>query len=371
MRAIGRMPAEFLALTVSFAACHRDVRNSADNDGPATSLSEARSASAVEWRNRLEKSRLILTVGELDSDRRELVFGSVIAGRIVPNYGVIVLDEHFEEFRAFDFAGRLLTRFGHAGFGPGEFLSPAGFDVSGDSSVFLLERNGRVSRFAFWRGHASFRDGFRLETGRAEGICVIGDTVFIRGSDRSRDTDISALSYSGRRLLTFEPTPRHDSWIMRSQLASGNMVCNSREGLVASFRDHTATLSVYNPLGSLLHSDTIPGYVSPIIELLPDGGVRQSIPPDSEGVDQLLSICALDGGHFLVQVARMAFDRQALRARIVKRRSYVYDSDAGRFEAVMKDLPKILDVRDGLILSITDDPFPVFEVWNYGRDIQS
>lgn len=114
-----------------------------------------------------------------------------IAGlEVAPDGRIVVLDDGDATVAVFDRTGRLLTVFGGAGDGPGEFRTIGASAIAGDTLIVLDRAHGRLTRFAL--------DGSVLDT-RRTGFAV-GRHGFPDRMDALADGSLVLQAGSGCRI---------------------------------------------------------------------------------------------------------------------------------------------------------------------------
>lgn len=288
-----------------------------------------------------------------------------LTGLAVTGDGVLLaLDAGLNTVRVIAPDGRLLSRYGRGGAGPGEFLAPSAIAYHGQSrQAFVLDPgNGRILILGFDGRTLSYRAAISVSP-LAHDMCLTGDQVFLYSPSEDGSPPIQTFSLAG------EPTGRFGEAfgnaggpLVRFALGGAKMACVEHAGSPGEGTIVLATLIrpevvAYSTSGSIRwRRSTLPEFKE--IPLETQGrGVRMATTAHSEWhqVD-----AAFPGGRGFVAIQ---VRRYSVRNRPTERVTHLIDVVTGRVVSSLSSLPKLFLVTGDRAYAGDEEPFPRLVVY--------
>jgi hypothetical protein len=280
---------------------------------------------------------------------------------------VIIVDGQKKRVSAFAPDGRLISATGRRGSGPGEFLMPFAPAFRGDTLHVVDAGNARISTYVLRESNLALQGHSRLPIGRVSGMCILDDAMFLLGlHDRRivhRLTPLGAVSQSfGEPLLSEHP-------VTAARSAVGELVCDSQNRLVIFVSQHLGIVRAYSPEGRLLWQTQLPGFVPPIFDVMPGGGLILQRPKGRSHADVVPGPPVLlpDGATALIQfgsVEQFSKNNGSL-ADITKVTSVRLDLRTGAVTGTTTSLPRLHMSAGQLVYGHSSDPYPRVEVYRW------
>lgn len=236
---------------------------------------------------------------------------STVPGAVRDDGLVALVDRRFATIQFFDESHSAHASVTIANESDTALSNPSDVAFTSDRRLWVLDRSRTL--FAYeptGRGYAF--SGARALGHRAESLCVLHDTLVVRGRG---DDERLVHSYSadGRKLADFGNAYRDPETLVRDQLSRGTMGCDAASGTVVLSFDAMPALRGYDLDGSIRWEVQVPDF-SPV-------RTRSGADPEpfvtrdpSVPFDQVTGIRPLSAGFLLISgVRRQVSSRRELR----------------------------------------------------------
>lgn len=318
-----------------------------------------------------------IRIGALDGPAHE-VWGRIADVERSPTGLLYVLDSHFAEIRVFDGLDLEGVLEG-VGDGPRAFRQPQSFTITEQGGLVISTGS---SGLEFYR----LSDDLVAQPVRTvrniapEGLCSIGDTVFVRGTrvadgarGGSRDTTLHGIVHAFRAT--------DGGWIRSfgERYRSGNGLVNLRmdEGLLTCVDSPATVVVAFHLLPRILGyaTDGSPKWITEFQDFRPieltessatggDGAFRSRL---RTGAHRLVSLVGLADGVALVQIVRFGEEHPDRPGSFRSDRTDVYliHGDSGAAAWIPVEVPLAISASSRTIFTQAGREYPVLAGYNY------
>lgn len=299
----------------------------------------------------------VTRIGTLDGPAA-LVFGDITDAATSDGI-VLILDQRLNRLRAYDRKGRYIRQLSRPGAGPGELSRPTALAITGHQLSVLDPMAQRILKFAV-SADTAFYDGYIPMAYPAFDLCELDGTLFALGVHADRI--IHSFNKNGTEGGSFGKVWGTELPLLTRSLSRGLLACSSATRTVVAASFLMPDVRAYDAHGNLRWTFLIPHFVSVSINVNADGSVTYRT-PKSGYYDQLVSLNSLADGSVVIQYGRIYPDT---KTRLPDKgvQTVVLDSE-GKLVDRQDDLPRIVAIGNGYMLTSSEDPFPYLEVATY------
>lgn len=305
----------------------------------------------------------------LESENEQYVFGDIKKIELYQN-NLYVLDADDQSLKIFDYpSGDHISTYNLEGRGPGEILYPEDMYIDNDSSIFLLDRQGKIVKYKIIESQIIHTEDYLLED-TPESFCYLGDFVIVinrltfHGVDDSEVANISV--YDKNTMKKIQQTGRvflSDNWLLNDQLSRGFIDCtNTLDKVYAVYRYIPAIFSYSYPnfenTGSSIYLSGLD-----LIRVVPsfNSTMQPVIAYDRENGSAIVrNIISHNTGIFIQLYELLQSGEENFFT--------YYLSELDNELTVMneyQDIGLIHQVTDSLIVASTNDPYPQIQIYKY------
>ena len=273
---------------------------------------------------------------------------------------VFVLDDRFNELRAFDSTGRFLARTGRSGQRAGEFTVPSAITVLPTGRVAVIdEANQRLSLYQLLPDSLELITSLRVPRG-GSAVCALGSDFvvhsFVDGKVLRRFTIQGRLVESFGRPLTRSPLPA-----AQHSEASGPIVCVPDSNIVVYTSRFSPTLAAIHADGRVVWESTLRNFTEPT--LTPAGGRMRFSIPAAGHYHRVRSVFLVAPTIVAVQLARMGPSPRATGDELVGVETRYLSLDTGAELGAQDDLPLLSVMVGSRAYGARPDSFPLARVY--------
>lgn len=338
-------------------------------DNPAILSKKTQNASSEALRsvrqdaNRFTRATVVRTIGKREGTTDEML-GQVEAVSVGPDgEPIYILDSVYNRIQIYGSSGNLVDTFGSAGRGPNEFRRPEGLIVFPDSMIVVL--NESATEFKMYR-----HTGRQLEHVRTEmhgrlmtSMCGQDTTIVLKGMTPSPDSSVSKVLHlydrQGRTLKSFGRGYQSEHPVLNLQLSSGPVACGPN-GRIATAMVGTPMIYGFNAEGERKWVARIADYNAVAVT---KEGTRTTF-TKGEVSDVTRSISFLPSGNIAVQVERRT---RSSSYEIPSYDTYVLSGETGEGVYVDVDVSQIMSVREDVIYTYSEFPYPEVKVLRFPK----
>ncbi len=311
---------------------------------------------------RLRLARTAIAAFGSEADPEDLLLGDILAARLLPAGGVVVLDPKLFHLRFFDAAARPVATVSRQGQGPGEVARRAtgiALDLNGD--VLLTDLGRALKRFTRGPRGWTYAGQVPLD-GSPEALCLLGDRVALNTPDPARPEAVEVRNAAGRVLARFGSVYASPSPIVNYSFNHLRLACDPSTGTVfAASSGALGEVRAYAGDGTPRWRATITGLTGFLVTAI-DQGYSVEEPRNATAVESVVGLTLLPGRGLLVQVAQTTFPDLRAGAWFTQLHSFLFDPSTGRGVALGTALPRVADADSTRALVIYEDPVPRFEI---------
>ena len=308
------------------------------------------------------------TIGRLEGDDAE-VFGNVRTIEVDAAGNVYILDQQTSGIHVFDQDGAHITSYRRKGKGPREILGILGSDLDSDGILHVADvANARISAFELVGRNLVFRALTTL-TFQPQDVCVLGRRRYVlhRPGATAAPT-ISEIDGDGRVVRRFaspeEPQGAEQRRVMAQthfMLNWGFIACDEATQTIVKFNRYVPVVRAFSPEGVVLWETTLEDYVPWKFTLIRSIGRCCMYSPDAdEGFSHSgQSVVTDDRGSVL-----LGLQTEGPRAtENLRHELVVLDVSSGRVIERQHTIGAVGSVRDRLIYTLTENPFPQVRIF--------
>lgn len=314
-----------------------------------------------------EPADLQMTIGRLDGDDAE-VFGLLRTIEVDAAGNVYVLGEQTSDIHVFDRDGGHITSYRRRGQGPRELLGIRGSDLDSEGVLHVADvANGRISTFELDGDTLAFRTVTTLRF-RPTDVCVLGGRRYVlRQPGGPTDPTISEIDSDGQVIRGFaspeeprEADQRRELGQTPHMLNYGYLACDEATRTIVKFNWMVPVVRAFDPEGEILWETTLEGYVPWQLTASRPGVCCRYRPDPEEGFSHSGKSVVVDRGGNVVLGLQIEGPRSAENRR---HELIVLDVSSGRVIDRHPTVGVVGSVRDGLIFTYGEEPFPQVRVF--------
>jgi hypothetical protein len=273
---------------------------------------------------------------------------------------VYVLDDRFNDLRAFDSTGRFLARTGRSGQRAGEFSTPSAITVLPTGRVAVIdEGNQRLSLYQLLPDSLELVTSLRVPRG-GSAVCALGSDFvvhsFVDGKVLRRFTTQGRLVETFGRSLT-----RSTLKVAQHSEASGPIVCVPDSNIVIYTSRSSPTVAAVHADGRVAWETTLRNFTEPT--LAPAGGRTRASIPAAGHFHRVRSAFLVAPKIVAVQLARMGPSPSASGEQLVGVETRYLALDTGVELGAQDDLPLLSTVMGSRAYGARPDSFPIARVY--------
>lgn len=302
----------------------------------------------------LSTMRPISKIGLQDGAESEVI-GFVQDIALGVNGSLYILDSRFNNVRVHEPNGTQVSVLGGPGRGPNEFLSPQAIDTDEAGRIFVADRYNVIKTFISSKSDSVIIS--RLSAA-PEDMCFADEMLFVQAAPQQDDSTGIVRTFAMPRAevgVTFGAPYLTDNWLVRNQLSDGPLVC--APGRVVVMLKYLPFVRAYRSDGTLAWVDQLDDFHPLTITSGVEEG-RLFVQLEGDRYDIGHNMVAVTDSVILVQVAEYDRSVRAPREGPIKLRSYLMRTSDGNGYQLDFTLPDIADIRNDLIATYTNDPFP-------------
>lgn len=268
---------------------------------------------------------------------------------------VFLLDGRTARVTVLSPGGQYLSSFGRPGRGPGEFVTPVAlaFDSSLQRLYVLDPSEARVTALTLRDNALQYHRTIPVPP-TATGLCALDGNLYLYGVSPGEQAPIHVVDTTGAVRRAFGTAFGAEGGpMMQMALGAALIVCDPASGLVVLASRGDSQIRAYRPSGTpAWQVSTLPGFLPPQIEVLPQGGWRNAAGPrDPWSMNDHLTVI----GNGLVAIQSVRTNRT--RAEL-GRTTHLIELSSGRLIATQEGLPAIIAVIGGTAITPVEEPFP-------------
>ncbi|MDX2059479.1 MAG: 6-bladed beta-propeller [Gemmatimonadales bacterium] len=297
-----------------------------------------------------------LTIGS-DSDAPSVVFGFVEAVRTLKSGRfVVVLDSRMNRLVVVDCTGRVQSRVGQAGRGPGEFSVPTSLHVGAGDTIHVLDAaTARISRFLL-AAPPKYVGGTRLPVGGAVDFCILGDEYVVHTP--SAGSLFHRIARNGDLIGSFGVSPQlaGRTALAATQLTRGVIECSERHAIVLYAASQLPEVRAFSRAGEELWKNDLAGHRRMSVRITPSQ-VATSL--SDAGSDFVASVVLLGADDVAVSLGRVYPGGQS-RNGFRSVATYIIDLSRGQdlSRHVVQSSQYLVHVDGDLAFYARQDPTP-------------
>lgn len=301
-------------------------------------------------------------IGEID-EPPDYVLGRIAAVVIDTHDNLIILDRQYQTVRVYDSQGEFVRSFGRPGAGPGEFMMPRALALYRDALLVGDLRNVRVTEIKRSRDGLELDQIYDLETIVPQELCVLSDRNVLIHGQRMGDVEgdllhIADSSFTIER--SFGQIYSAGNRSVQRSIATGHVSC-SVPGKVLFAAAALPIVQAYDRQGTIAWTLTIEEFTPfPFIEY-PDGRVVNPVP--DEGGNLIAGLSPAPNGWVLLQIGRKTRESIDTGRPWDRLESYAVNGHTGTGVYLGEEYPRIVEVRDSLVVTVREIPFPRVTVY--------
>lgn len=314
-----------------------------------------------------EPADLQMTIGRLDGDDAE-VFGLLRTIEVDAAGNVYVLGEQTSDIHVFDRDGGHITSYRRRGQGPRELLGIRGSDLDSEGVLHVADvANGRISTFELDGDTLAFRTVTTLRF-RPTDVCVLGGRRYVlRQPGGPTDPTISEIDSDGQVIRGFaspeeprEADQRRELGQTPHMLNYGYLACDEATRTIVKFNWMVPVVRAFDPEGEILWETTLEDYVPWQLTASRPGVCCRYRPDPEEGFSHSGKSVVVDRDGNVVLGLQIEGPRSAENRR---HELIVLDVSSGRVIDRHPTVGVVGSVRDGLIFTYGEEPFPQVRVF--------
>lgn len=314
-----------------------------------------------------EPADLQMTIGRLDGDAPE-VFGLLRTIEVDAAGNVYVLEEQTSDIHVFDRDGGHITSYRRRGQGPRELLGIRGSDLDSEGVLHVADvANGRISTFELDGDSLAFRAVTTLRFPPTD-VCVLGGRRYVlRQPAGPAEPTISEIDGDGQVIRGFASPEEPRGAEQRRELGQtphmlnyGYIACDEATQTIVKFNWMVPVVRAFDPEGGVLWETTLEDYVPWQLRRNRLGLCCRYSPDPEEGFSHSGQSVVADRGGNVVLGLQIEGPRSAENRR---HELLVLDVSSGRVIDRHPTVGVVGSVRDGLIFTYGEEPFPQVRVF--------
>ncbi len=273
---------------------------------------------------------------------------------------VFVLDDRFNDLRAFDSTGRFLARTGRSGQRAGEFTVPSAITVLATGRVAVIdEGNQRLSLYQLQPDSLELITSLRVPRG-GSAVCAMGSDFVVHSYVDGKV--LRRFSLQGRLVESFgRPLTRSTLPAAQHSEASGPIVCVPDSNIVVYTSRFSPNVAAVHADGRVAWESTLRNFTEPT--LAPSGGrMRVSFPPAGH-YHRVRSAFLIAPKVVAVQLTRMGPSPGATGETHVGVETRYLSLDTGAEVGAQDDLPLLSTMLGSRAYGARPDSFPLARVY--------
>ena len=314
-----------------------------------------------------EPADLQVTIGRLDGDAPD-VFGMIRTIEVDVAGNVYVLEEQTSDIHVFDRDGGHITSYRRSGQGPRELLGIRGSDLDSEGVLHVADvANGRISTFELDGDSLAFRAVTTLRLGLTD-VCVLGGRRYVLHQPAGPgEPTISEIDGDGQVIRGFASPEEPRGAEQRRELGQtphmlnyGYIACDEATRTIVKFNWLVPVVRAFDPEGGVLWETTLEDYVPWQLRRNRVGRCCRYRPDPEAGFSHSGMSVVADGGGNVVLGLQIEGPRSAENRR---HELLVLDVASGRVIDRHPTVGAVGAVRDGLIFTYGEEPFPQIRIF--------
>lgn len=294
-----------------------------------------------------------------EADAPEHAIGRIYKVLLLPDRGVVIVDDRSQVVRVYASSGRPQQVVGRAGQGPGEFRRPLSAAIDGRGRLYVSDTNRRIQVFAPSGGEYHYERTLTLEV-EAQDMCFLGDNLIVQGLSLARQALIHIFDEDGKLVRSFGALYRSPSPDMNEEFGLGRISCDGKRGLIYyAPRIGIGEVRAFEVSGTPSWRTTFSGFRSnPWVSENRTLTTRLS----RNGNHTLITLALVEGHGLLVQWTFRTWQQLMDEDSFGSTVSFLLDPATGEPLALGDGLPLVPAISVARAVAVYEDPVPRFEV---------
>jgi hypothetical protein len=288
----------------------------------------------------------------------DYMFADITDAEIADSGELLVLDAKFSEVRLYSADGKLVTKAGKLGAGPGEFRAARSVAFDSAGRIYVGDTDHSIDRFRRAANNVLTYDTSFTVGVDARDLCRIGDRLYVHGSSMKMDGLIQVFGEDGRRVGVFGKLYKSGSPGIDFQANEGRIACSAELGLLAYARTSlVGEVRVYSSDGRPLWRTEIAGYQPITVTSHSNGGLSVRMP--EKGFHRLESLEFKPPDLVVLQIALVTAASIESKSQFESINTLVFDARKGTLVGEWAIAERIVAISSTTLVTSTLDPFPM------------